>query len=205
VPKFEQKFRCLPNRNTFDFRDYHSSGFLSNGPNGVVQVGAVTHYKTVLCLAGALVDRVAADFGGTPAIEQAGPRVAAILSVVETADGLKFRSASISAPSCQAWQTFPLVGSQSSRRLVGWLAPRPQTLSQSPTGADRVLARRARSFASKRPSPRLRSRLHRKNSAARPERIPPTRDETRNEMKTCYLIQWAPRRAGRSNLGRRSR
>ena len=59
--------------------------------------------------------------------QKAGPRVAANLSLVETCRRLKipkFRSASIFARSCHAWLIFPSIGSQSSRRLVGWLAPK---------------------------------------------------------------------------------
>jgi hypothetical protein len=44
--------------------------------------------------------------------EQAGPASLQSSRWSKLADGLKFRSASMSAPSCQAWQTFPLVGSQ---------------------------------------------------------------------------------------------
>lgn len=44
----------------------------------------------------------------------------------------KFRFASIFAQSCQAWLTYPSIGSQSSRPLLGWLATKCQRSSIKP-------------------------------------------------------------------------
>jgi hypothetical protein len=51
--------------------------------------------------------------------EQAGPRVAAIVSVIEPADDLRFRSASIFARSCQALLISQSIGSARSRPVLG--------------------------------------------------------------------------------------
>jgi transposase len=76
--------------------------------------------------------------------EEAGPRVAAIVSVVETCRRLKVPIREYLARSCLAWLTFRSIGSQSSRQLVGWLAPKLENLVGMPTGADRMLVRRGR-------------------------------------------------------------